>query len=98
MKAKIQKRAWAVKSLRKAYEAHMASLPVDGEYDLLEEMPSGTIINHLRNVSLDELKGYIRMVFVDSAPPCFIIRPTFVEDKPKQNNLIMRIYRRFFNE
>ena len=93
-KAKSQKKSWAVKSLRKAYEAHMASLPEDGQYDLLEELTSGEIINHLRGVSLEELKSYVRMVFIESAPPSFIIRPTLKQDKP---TLIMKLYRRLFD-
>ena len=93
-KAKSQKKAWAVKSLRKAYEAHMASLPEDGQYDLLEELTSGEIINHLRSASLDELKSYVRMVFIKSAPPSFIIRPAYPQNKPA---LITKLYRRLLN-
>jgi len=95
-KATAQKKTWITKSLRKAYEAHMASLPDDRNYDLLEELPSGTIINHLYSVPLDELKSYVRMVFIDSAPPSFIIRPTIsTESKPK--NPLIQLFRRLTN-
>jgi len=75
-KTKSHTKSWAVKALRTAYEAHMASLPNDKSYDLLEELSSGEIITHLVEVSLDELKSYVRKTFIDIAPPSFIIRPT----------------------
>ncbi len=68
-----------------AYENHMASLPVDGAYDLVEELGSGKMLNHLRGVSLDELKNYIRNTFIHSSPPCFHIRMTYTPPvKPKR--------------
>ena len=96
-KAYSQKKAWAVKSLRKAYEFHMASLPINGHYDLLEELTSGEIILHLSSVSLDELKSYVRKVFIESAPPCFIIRPTFEEPKVPPYVSIINFFRRLKN-
>jgi len=96
-KAYSQKKAWAVKGLRKAYENHMASLPIDGHYDLLEELTSGEIILHLNSTSLDELKSYVRKVFIESAPPCFIIRPTFEEPKVPPYVSIINFFRRLKN-
>ena len=90
--SKARKRSWITKALRKAYEHHMASLPEDGKYDLLEELTSGTIINHLREASLDELKSYVRAVFIDSAPPAFIIRPSY-----SQPTTLPKKMRRLFN-
>jgi len=98
-KPKSQRKSWAVKSLRKSYEAHMASLPTDGSYDLLEELSSGAIITHLTDVSLDELKEYVRRAFIESAPPSFIIRPTLftTEDVNTSPNLITTLWRKVFN-
>ena len=84
----MRKKEWMAKTLRKAYESHMASLDVNGSFDLIEELPSGTMLNHLRDVDLDELKSYVRSVFVDSMPPCFHIR----EHKAPTKSLLERIF------
>ena len=65
---------WPAKILRSMYEEQMSALPYNGCFDLIEELPSGKLINHLRGVDLDHLKQYVRMVFIDSAPPKFIFR------------------------
>ena len=65
---------WPAVVLRRMYEEQMSALPYNGCFDLIEELPSGTLVNHLRGVSLDHLKEYVRMVFVDVAPPRFIFR------------------------
>ena len=70
---KMGKKKWIIKTLRKAYESHMASLDPDGSFDLIEELPSGTMVNHLYSVNLDELKTYVRKTFVDTIPPCYHI-------------------------
>ena len=93
MRAKKQL-PWVAKTLKKAYEHHMASLPDDGQYDLLEELKSGSIINHLSGVSLNELKTYVRAVYIESAPPAFIIRKTYVEPTKVSP---MQYIRRLFN-
>jgi len=65
---------WPAKIIRRMYEEQLSALPYNGCFDLIEELPSGTLINHLRGVDLDHLKQYVRMVFVDAAPPRFIFR------------------------
>ena len=65
---------WPAVVLRRMYEEQMSALPYNGCFDLIEELPSGTLVNHLRGVNLDHLKQYVRMVFVDAAPPRFIFR------------------------
>ena len=98
-KVKSQKKSWAVKALLKSYEAHMASLPSDKSYDLLEELTSGVIITHLTEVSLDELKSYVRRTFIESAPPSFIIRPTLftTEAADTSQNLMTTLWRKVFD-
>ena len=98
-KPKSQRKSWAVRALRKSYEAHLASLPSDGSYDLLEELTSGAIITHLTEVSLDELKGYVRRTFIESSPPSFIIRPTLFTTEAVDNsqNLMTTLWRKVFD-
>ena len=66
--------AWPAKIIRRMYEEQLSALTYNGRFDLIEELPSGTLINHLRGVELDDLKSYVRMVFVDAAPPRFIFK------------------------
>ena len=65
---------WPAKIIRQMYEERLSELPYNGTFDLIEELPSGKLLNHLRGVNLDHLKQYVRMVFVDVAPPKFIFR------------------------
>ena len=69
------------KRLYKAYELHLASLDNSCLYDLTEELLSGCIINHLNEVTVDELKGYVRKTFIHSHPPMYLITPS-VKTKP----------------
>ena len=94
-----QRKSWAVKALRKAYEAHLASLPTDGSYDLLEELSSGVIVTHLTDASLDDLKGYVRRTFIESAPPSFIIRPTLFTTEAVDNShrSVKSLWRKLFD-
>lgn len=84
--------------LRKAYDQHMADLNPDYHYDLLETLSSGTVITHLRDVSLDELKAYVRKVFIDSVPPMFTFRRTSFESEKIYPKLSLRktIMQKFF--
>ena len=66
------------KRLYKAYELHLASLDNSCLYDLTEELSSGCIINHLNEVTVDELKGYVRKTFIHSHPPMFLITPSVI--------------------
>ena len=69
------------KRLYKAYELHLASLDNSCLYDLTEELSSGCIINHLNEVTVDELKAYIRKTFIHSHPPMYLITLS-VKTKP----------------
>ena len=69
------------KRLYKAYELHLASLDNSCLYDLTEELSSGCIVNHLNEVTVDELKGYVRKTFIHSHPPMYLITPS-VKAKP----------------
>jgi hypothetical protein len=69
------------KRLYKAYELHLASLDNSCLYDLTEELSSGCIVNHLNEVTVDELKGYVRKTFIHSHPPMYLITPS-VTTKP----------------
>ena len=64
------------KRLYKAYELHLASLDNSCLYDLTEELSSGCIINHLNEVTIDELKSYVRKTFIHSHPPMYLITPS----------------------
>ena len=89
----MRKKQWMAKTLRKAYESHMASLDPNGSFNLIEELPSGTMINHLRGVDLDELKSYVRRVFVDTMPPCFHIKQVDFQPAPQPTkSLLWRIF------
>ena len=94
------RKTWAVQTLRKSYESHLASLSCDDSYDLLEELSSGTIITHLTEASVDELKTYVRRTFIEISPPSFIIRRTLSNQKAvaKPSNIITKLYRRIFND
>jgi len=59
--------------LRQSYEQQLALLDETAIYDLQEQLRSGTIVTHLLGVDLDELKNYVRAVFIDAHPPMFII-------------------------
>jgi hypothetical protein len=64
------------KRLYKAYELHLASLDTSALYDLTEELSSGCIVNHLNDVTVDELKTYVRQTFIHSHPPMYLISPS----------------------
>lgn len=49
------------------------SLRSDLNYMLCEELPSSTVITHLHNASHEELRDYIKAVFIPSHPPKFIV-------------------------
>ena len=78
--------------LRAAYETQLSMLSPDENYDVNETLRGGHVVTHLRCVSLDQLKSYVRAVFIDAAPPQFTFRvsvfdedkeyPNFVEDLP----------------
>ena len=57
-------------------ESYVSALPRQYDYDVLEELRSGTIITHCVNVSHEEMKDYVRRVYIESCPPKFIIRVT----------------------
>jgi hypothetical protein len=61
--------------LYKAYELHLSSLDTSALYDLTEELSSGCIVNHLNDVTVDELKTYVRQTFIHSHPPMYLISP-----------------------
>lgn len=81
--------------LRAAYETQLSMLSPDKNYDVTETLNSGHIVTHLRCVSLDQVKSYVRAVFIDSAPPQFTFRlsvfdedgeyPNFVDDLPDKS-------------
>jgi len=78
-------------ALRAAYEMQMALLSPQKTYDVDETLKSGHVITHLRCVTLDQLKRYVRAVFIDVAPPLLTFRvsvfdgdeeyPNFLEDR-----------------
>ena len=57
-------------------ELYISSLSPRYNYDVSEKLKSGTIIRHCTDVSYDEMKEYVRMVYVECSPPKFIITPT----------------------
>ena len=57
-------------------ELYISSLSPRYRYDVSEELKSGRIIRHCTDVSYDEMKEYVRMVFIESSPPKFVITPT----------------------
>jgi len=72
--------------LRAAYEIQLSELSDKKTYDVIETLKSGTIVTHLRCVSLDQLKSYVRAVFIDAAPPQFLFRVSeFNEDEEYPN-------------
>ena len=99
-KSKSHTKSWAVNALRKSYEAHMASLPNNQRYDLLEELSSGEIITHLIGASLDELKAYVRKTFINIAPPSFMIRPTLFTTNAvaASQHSLKSFWRKLFND
>ena len=66
-----------VSSLTYQYlELYISTLSPSYRYDISEELKSGRIIRHCTDVSYDEMKEYVRMVFIESVPPKFIITAT----------------------
>ena len=67
----------AVESYNKYYfELYINSLSNRYRYDVREELKTGRLITHSVNVSYDEMKDYVRMVWIDSCPPKFVISVT----------------------
>ena len=66
-----------VSSLTYQYlELYISTLSPSYRYDVKEELRSGTIVRHCTDVSYDEMKEYVRMVYIEASPPKFIITPT----------------------
>ena len=57
-------------------EMYVSALPTSYSYDVREELKSGTIITHCVNVSHEEMKDYVRKVYIESHPPKFVITAT----------------------
>ena len=57
-------------------ELYISSLSPRYNYDVMEELKSGQIIRHCTDVSYDEMKEYVRMVYIEACPPKFVITPT----------------------
>ena len=62
--------------LYKYAERYMNGLNPNHSYDLREELSSGHIITHLNNVSLQEVKDYVRMCWIESVPPNYLVEVT----------------------
>ena len=45
-------------------------------YMLMEELKDGTVITHLENASLEDVRNYCRMVWIPSHPAKFIFHAT----------------------
>ena len=58
------------------FELYINSLSNRYRYDVREELKTGRLITHSVNVSYDEMKDYVRMVWIDSCPPKFVISVT----------------------
>ena len=57
-------------------EMYVSALPTSYRYDVREELKNGMIITHCKNVSHDQMKDYVRMVYIESVPPKFVITAT----------------------
>ena len=74
--------------LRAAYETQLSMLSSDQNYDVNETLRGGHVITHLRCVSLDQLKSYVRAVFIDSAPPQFTFRVSEFDENEEYPNFV----------
>ena len=54
-------------------EMYITTLPRDEYYMIREELPSGVIVTHETRVTWEEMRDYVRRVFIPSVPPRFII-------------------------
>lgn len=65
------------KSLTRLYfERYLNKLNDTYSYDIREQLKSGMIVTHKTNISLQEVKDYTRLVWIESVPPNFIIEVT----------------------
>ena len=61
-------------------EMYVSSLPTSYRYDVREELKSGRVITHCVDVSCEEMKDYVRRVYIESVPPKFVITATVEVD------------------
>ena len=57
-------------------EMYVSALPTSYSYDVREELKSGMVITHCVDVSHEEMKDYVRKVYIESSPPKFVITAT----------------------
>ena len=56
-------------------EKYITNLNPGYRYDVQEQLKSGTIITHKRNVTHQDAVDYIRMIYIESCPPNIILNP-----------------------
>ena len=57
-------------------EKYINALNPRHRYDVREQLKSGQIITHCTDVTLQEAKDYVRMVWINSSPPNFLVEVT----------------------